>query len=263
MSETIGKQLRAAREARHLSIEDVAHKTRIHRDLLCQLEAGDYSKFPNLMFLKSFLKLYSEHVGFDASEEIARLNAERNRHGEQYLLGGLDPQLRESYGRLTSRIPVRPILAYVAAVALLVIGGSYLVSHLYANSGFNETTDTRTPEPETSETNGAESQAEIQTPAIAISDSELANEIGTKEISEPPPAVPKAIPSIPLSPLEPDEFEIGAKEIIDPDDIPRAAPIIREEDEPSDSLQSDEAAVGSEIPSNQTEADVDIWSVEE
>ena len=215
------------------------------------------------MFLKSFLKLYSEHLEFDASEEIARLNAERNRHGEQYLLGGLAPQLRESYGRLTSRIPVRPILASVAAVALLVIGGSYLVSHLYANSGFNETTDTRTPEPGT---NGADGQAEMQAPAIAISDSELANQIETEEISDPPPAVPKAIPTlptIPFSPLEPDEFEIGAKEVIDPDDIPRAAPIIREEEEPSDSLESDEAAVGSDIPSDQTEADVDIWSVEE
>ena len=101
---------------------------------------------------------------------------------------------------------------------------------------------------------------------IAISDSELANQIETEEISDPPPAVPKAIPTlptIPFSPLEPDEFEIGAKEVIDPDDIPRAAPMIREEEEPSDSLESDEAAVGSDIPSDQTEADVDIWSVEE
>ena len=89
MSETIGTQLRAAREARHLSIEDVAHSTRIHRDVLCQLEADDYSKFPNVMFLKGFLKLYSGHVGCDASKEIARLNTKSRRHGEQYLLGGI------------------------------------------------------------------------------------------------------------------------------------------------------------------------------
>ena len=57
MSETIGTKLEAARIARGLSIEDIAHETRIHRDVLCQLESDDYSKFPNLMFLKSFLSL--------------------------------------------------------------------------------------------------------------------------------------------------------------------------------------------------------------
>ena len=133
MSDSIGQQLKAARKAQGLVIEDVAHKTRVHHDVLRQLEADDYQQIPNLMFVKSFLKIYGEYVDVDTNEAIAQLDAAADGGHEQYLLGGIDPSIRSRYGHLASRIPVRPILASAAAVVALALGGSYLVSQLYGS----------------------------------------------------------------------------------------------------------------------------------
>lgn len=270
MSETIGTKLEAGRTARGLSIEDIAHKTRIHRDVLCQLESDDYSKFPNLMFLKSFLNLYSQHVGVDASETIATLNAQATRHGEQYLLGGVDPELRERYGHLTSRIPVRPILASLAALALIAVGGDYLVSRLYAIET-NLEADARFPAPDLEDLAPKET---VDVPPIALaSPNPEPAELGVIEsrfVSSPAGQVPRAIPKV-VAPVA-DEFEIEAKLPIDPDIIPKAARVVRTV-EPSTPASRDESEVeknggdeereGVEIPSGGTEPAVDISTVGE
>ncbi|MFT4547115.1 MAG: cytoskeleton protein RodZ [Pseudoalteromonas tetraodonis] len=134
MSESIGQQLRAARNSLSLTIEDVAHKTRVHRDVLRQLEADEFEKLPNLMFAKSFLKIYCEHVGVDTSDAIAQFSAADDHQAEQFLLGGVSQEVRDRFGRLTSRIHIRPIVASAAAVVFLGISGTYLVSHLYGNN---------------------------------------------------------------------------------------------------------------------------------
>ena len=131
MPNSIGEQLAAARVAQELEIEDVAHGTHIHHDVLRQLEANEFDKMPNEMFAKSFLRLYGEHVGVDTDTAIAKLDLETASHGEQFLLGGINPEVRSRYGNLATRIPVRPIVASAVVVLALLIGGGYLVSHLY------------------------------------------------------------------------------------------------------------------------------------
>ncbi|MGI9243978.1 MAG: helix-turn-helix domain-containing protein [Verrucomicrobiales bacterium] len=225
MSETIGTQLEASRRAQHLSIEDVAHQTRIHRDVLCQLEADEYSDFPNFMFLKSFLKLYSQHLGVDVSETLAKLEADASRHGEQYLLGGIDPLIRERYGHLTSRIPVRPILASVAALALLAFGGTYLVSHLYANE-IEVDSEAVFPEPDLEDL--APSQIAGTATEAGTAESE---EPATTPINAPAKRTPRAFPAVRTGGVVPppvsDEYELREPAPIDPAMIPRAAPVPR------------------------------------
>lgn len=66
----IGQTLAAARESRGLSVEDAAHRTRIHPKLLESLEAGDYSVFPSPAYAKSFVRSYSQFLGIDLSESM-------------------------------------------------------------------------------------------------------------------------------------------------------------------------------------------------
>lgn len=68
MHRTIGHTLRAAREAKGLTLLDVAHQTRIPSNRLQQLEEDNFAAFGNMAYAKSFLKHYSRFLEVDASE---------------------------------------------------------------------------------------------------------------------------------------------------------------------------------------------------
>ena len=205
MSETTGQQLVAEREKRGLSIEDVAHQTRIHHDVVRQLEADDYTKFPNLMFVRSFLDLYSRFLDIDASAAIAQLRSSAtNHHGEQYLLGCISPTLREKYGHLTRRIPMRPIIASAAAIALLAVGGPHLVSHLYGAGSSTESPAVQSPQPGPEKTaNPPEGSAEPDKNAI-----DLVRQPG----GSPPPATSRLLPAT-TDEVAVEKIEINMNEI--------------------------------------------------
>jgi transcriptional regulator with XRE-family HTH domain len=70
MSQTVGQRLTEARTKQGLSIEDIAHTTRIRPNTLRDMESDDYSNFPNLTYAKSFLGMYSKHLEVDVSDFI-------------------------------------------------------------------------------------------------------------------------------------------------------------------------------------------------
>lgn len=74
MAGTIGQQLKEARLAQGLSVEDVTHATRIPVPGVEALESDDFSVFPNGAYSRAFLSLYSRHLGVDASAALASMN---------------------------------------------------------------------------------------------------------------------------------------------------------------------------------------------
>ena len=72
MVESVGRKLQQARLARKLEIEDVAERTKIRPDRIIDLEADEYSHFPNLTYAKSFLAKYARFLGVDIQEELDR-----------------------------------------------------------------------------------------------------------------------------------------------------------------------------------------------
>lgn len=70
----IGEQLQEARVKRELSLQDVAHETRIPLVTLRSLEENDYSSFSSLAYTKSFLQQYSEFLKIDAHEVLENFN---------------------------------------------------------------------------------------------------------------------------------------------------------------------------------------------
>ena len=70
MSDSIGKKLKEARLGGGQSVSDVAHATRITEAQIIGLESDDYSVFASLAYARSFVGIYSKHLGVDASEVI-------------------------------------------------------------------------------------------------------------------------------------------------------------------------------------------------
>lgn len=65
---TAGQQLRSAREAQGISLEDVAARTRIPTRHLQSLEDGEWDKLPAPTYTIGFAKSYASVVGLDRNE---------------------------------------------------------------------------------------------------------------------------------------------------------------------------------------------------
>ena len=73
---TVGERLRAAREEKGLSLEDVAAQTRIPQRHLESLETADWDKLPAPTYTTGFAKSYASAVGLDRTEIGEQLRAE-------------------------------------------------------------------------------------------------------------------------------------------------------------------------------------------
>ncbi|GAA4023456.1 hypothetical protein GCM10022280_25240 [Sphingomonas swuensis] len=73
---TVGEQLRAAREAQGITLEDVASRTRIPTRHLESLELGEWAKLPAPTYTIGFAKSYAGVVGLDRRQIGEDLRAE-------------------------------------------------------------------------------------------------------------------------------------------------------------------------------------------
>ena len=70
MSITLGEKLRQAREARGISISEVAEQTRISPLYIKSIEEDDYRTLPGGIFNKGFVKSYAKYVGVVEQEAL-------------------------------------------------------------------------------------------------------------------------------------------------------------------------------------------------
>ncbi|MDI1314577.1 helix-turn-helix domain-containing protein [Prosthecobacter sp.] len=90
---TFGRLLTAARDSLALSLDDAAHKTRIHSRMLRWLEEGNIAAFGSITYSRSFIRAYSVFLGLDPTSFLKTLP-------ERGLLGGRHDYryLTESHG---------------------------------------------------------------------------------------------------------------------------------------------------------------------
>jgi len=67
---TIGEELRNARRARGVTIEQISNVTKISPSVLRALEADDLAKLPGWVFTRGFLKSYAREVGLDPDRTV-------------------------------------------------------------------------------------------------------------------------------------------------------------------------------------------------
>jgi cytoskeletal protein RodZ len=73
---TVAEQLRDAREARNLTVEQVAEITKIRTDHLRALEEGNFNVFSAPVYIKGFVRSLSTLLKLDVPKVMAALDAE-------------------------------------------------------------------------------------------------------------------------------------------------------------------------------------------
>src|SRR6516225_3303967 len=69
----IGTRLRQAREAREISLENLAAATRINIKFLKEIDAGIHPQVPDT-YARAFIRAYAEHVGLDPAALVKEID---------------------------------------------------------------------------------------------------------------------------------------------------------------------------------------------
>lgn len=118
----VGERLRAAREEKGLSLEDIASQTRIPLRHLGAIEAGDWSSLPAPTYTIGFAKSYATAVGLDRNEIGDEVRDE---------IGGTRPAVATTNEVFEPADPARTmprwlVITAIAAIVLVVIGLTWL-----------------------------------------------------------------------------------------------------------------------------------------
>jgi cytoskeletal protein RodZ len=119
---TVGSELRSAREAQGLTLEDIAAQTRIPRRHLESLEISDWQRLPAPTYTMGFAKSYASAVGLDRTLVAERLRDE---------MGGVRPTHSAPSEVFERADPARTmpkwlVFGAIAAVLVLVLVMSWL-----------------------------------------------------------------------------------------------------------------------------------------
>lgn len=120
---SLGEQLRRAREARSISLREIAEQTRISMRFLEAIEADDYRSLPGGIFNRSFIKSYARHIGFDdreALEAYARAAREYGVAPDEQVATIYQPRVYTDAN--STRSPLVTILLSFAVLAVLSLG---------------------------------------------------------------------------------------------------------------------------------------------
>jgi cytoskeletal protein RodZ len=135
--ESVGRKLQQARLARKLEIEEVAERTKIRPDRIIDLEADEYSHFPNLTYAKSFLAKYARFLGLDIQESLDKFQiSPAISIGDYQYLSSIPAQTRGQQTRWTQRIQPKGFRvppAIVVVLVLIVLVGVPVFSYLALN----------------------------------------------------------------------------------------------------------------------------------
>lgn len=110
---TFGAWLQVARERQRLSLDDVAHLTKIRRAILEALERDARGELPEKVFVLGYVRSYAAAVGLDGEEALRRFNAQWLDDDDENGLG-LDAAKRQR-----SWFWLPPALATAGAVAAI------------------------------------------------------------------------------------------------------------------------------------------------
>ena len=192
---TIGKKLEETRLRHGYTVDDVAHETRIHSNMIIRIEEDDFSQFPSVAYAKSFIRKYSEHLGVDLGDALETLNAGVMRLGDNELMGEMKKTIHKDRRFRLERTPKalrrRGQKPTGAPLFLNLVLGTLIVSlGLFYFLGYNAPTAQRAKE-------DIARSLGIELPPAAP----VANQPPTA--AQPDPTAPIDNPSGSLAPLSP------------------------------------------------------------
>lgn len=164
---SLGETLRAKREKKKLTLEDVSRKLCIKEVYIKALEEGHYYAFPSRVYGIGFLRSYSKFLGLDSDLMVAEFHAETSDIKD----APLDMPVIEKHLAL----PSKKTLAILALVILLFVILWFTISALVSTDLFSKLSE---PKLDAQTTEDVAQQED--TPLIA--DEALASKEENKEI---------------------------------------------------------------------------------
>jgi cytoskeletal protein RodZ len=114
-----GTMMKHAREARGVSLREIADVTRISVSALEALERNDVSSLPGGIFSRSFVRSYASEVGLDPEEAVGAFIAQ---FPHDSVTAGSPHMPHEDHEALESRRQVAAITLQLVLIALAIIG---------------------------------------------------------------------------------------------------------------------------------------------
>ena len=134
---SVAEQLRTAREARNLTVSQVAETTKIRGDHIRALEEGNYDMFVAPVYIRGFIRTYATLLKLDVPRLMAELDGELHRtdkFSEPPALSGPPRGVLDFVMLQLSKVDWRKGAVVLAALVLigLVILAVWVVKHFQA-----------------------------------------------------------------------------------------------------------------------------------
>jgi cytoskeletal protein RodZ len=122
MAQSIGEQLRLAREQRGIPLREISDQTRIAIRYLEAIESNDYKRLPGGIFNKSFIRAYAKCVGYDENRAVEGYTRYMREQGESTDDVSTTPLQSKVYtDAKATRSPVLTVVLTIVILALLTL----------------------------------------------------------------------------------------------------------------------------------------------
>jgi cytoskeletal protein RodZ len=121
---TVAEQLRAAREAKKLTVQQIADATKIRADHIYALENGDFSVFSAPIYIRGSVKLCATRLKLDVPQIMAALDAElkeTEKFSEPPPFTGETNRPLDRVMFLLAKLNLKMVFAVVAILGIVLI----------------------------------------------------------------------------------------------------------------------------------------------
>lgn len=128
---TVAEQLRAAREAKNLTVEQVAESTKIRTDHIRALEEGNFNVFSAPIYIRGSVKNYASFLKLPVLQVIAQLDAELSGTKNYAAPPPLSEQKKTIVDHLTlllAKLNWKLGVAGLILIALILLAGSSILA---------------------------------------------------------------------------------------------------------------------------------------
>lgn len=123
---TVGSILKEAREAKHLTPQQVEAATKIRSKFIAAMEADDYGSLPSLGYAKGFVKNYGEFLGIPTEMLMAFFRRQTKEVGRSAILPkGVTEPLNRTWLQLTPGRFLVLLLSVLIIIFLSYLGLQY------------------------------------------------------------------------------------------------------------------------------------------
>lgn len=130
---TVGQEIKAARKARKLTLEEICQRTNIGMRYLEAIEADDLKVVPGGVFYRAWIRQIAEIVGLDPEKLKPLMPAPSDQSAPLTTARPLPPSPGGRLGESLSDLSRKPILQPIILIAVLAVAA--LAFHWWSNRG--------------------------------------------------------------------------------------------------------------------------------